>query len=488
MKSNTQLLNNTVLMSLLIATSILSQWSINVNTLSADENIDFGKEVEHLLENKSEILFGINKVIKNSAPVTQNAVRTEQQKAEEQIIAAKGLTIEYLTRDAGNKTDMLTFWPDAKNATHIISCVEGKRETIAPNKFNPSVQSINLKSGVVKTLLRGMNRCDGIRTTSWGTILATEESNDGGAYEILNPLEINNEYVIDRNTGEISNSDNIAKRDALPTAAWEGFTVMNSGVLYSGDELRPGSNGLPDSDGGAIFKFIPENPHLDNSRINSLENSPLARGNVFAMQIACKKPGLTDSQWGQGCEVGNGSWISIDAKMARADAARYEATGYYRPEDMHNDPLYNGNGIRFCWTNTGRESASNFAEIMCATDDKPLNKSSTVITNRFIEGDTDFNSFDNLAFQPGTGNLYVVEDHPNGDIFACLPDGADRNIKSDGCIKIFSVIDSSAEPSGFIFSADGKTAYVSIQHSNDSLMQQVENYETDDILKITGFK
>ena len=62
----------------------------------------------------------------------------------------------------------------------------------------------------------------------------------------------------------------------------------------------------------------------------------------------------------------------------------------------------------------------------------------------FVEGDGDFNSIDNLAFQPHSGNLYVIEDHSNGDVFACLPDGADRDIKSDGCVKILSVRDRSA--------------------------------------------
>jgi len=477
---------NRPLQAVLVSTMIASSFSFY--TLSADEQIDFGKKVEHFLEDKSEKLFGINKGIKNSAPTTFGAFRTIQQTADQQIIAAKGLTVEYLTRNAGNKTDMMAFWPNTENATHLISCVEGSRETISPNKLNPSVQSINLETGVVKTILRGMNRCDGIRTTTWGSILATEESNDGSAYEIINPLQLNNEYVIDRTTGEVSNPENIVKRDALPRVSWEGLTIMNSGVLYNGDELRPGSNGITDSDGGAIFKFIPTNPHLDNSKITTLGDSPFVSGSVYAMQITCKKPGATDSQWGQGCEVGNGNWILVNAQTARADAANNAATGYYRPEDMHSDPLYAGDGIRFCWTNTGRESAFNFGEVMCATDEIPLNESSIVIANRFIEGDLDFNSFDNLAFQPGTGNLYVIEDHPNGDIFACLQDGSDRNIKSDGCIKLFSVVDSSAEPSGFIFNVDGKTAYVSIQHSNDNLMQKFDDYNTDDVLKITGFK
>jgi hypothetical protein len=108
--------------------------------------------------------------------------------------------------------------------------------------------------------------------------------------------------------------------------------------------------------------------------------------------------------------------------------------------------------------------------------------------NRFVEGDADFNSVDNLAFQPGSGIMYVIEDHANGDIFACLPDGEDRDVKTDGCVKVLSVKDSSAEPTGLIFSADGTTAYLSIQHSDDANMPKVDDYPTDDILKITGFK
>ena len=50
-----------------------------------------------------------------------------------------------------------------------------------------------------------------------------------------------------------------------------------------------------------------------------------------------------------------------------------------------------------------------------------------------------------------------------------------------------SVKDTSAEPTGFIFAPDGKTAYVSIQHSDDTNMAKVDDYGTDDVVKITGF-
>ena len=210
------------------------------------------------------------------------------------------------------------------------------------------------------------------------------------------------------------------------------------------------------------------------------------------MQVSCQ-PDV--QQFGQGCEIGHAAWIPVSAVTARSDADAGGATGRYRPEDLHQDPAYRNlevpEAVRVCWTDTGNEEAFNFAEVVCAVESSPLTALAddrTVVVNRFIEGDTEFNSFDNLDFQPHTGNLYVIEDQPNGDIFACLRDGKDRDLKSDGCVKLLSVKDSSAEPTGFIFAPDGKTAYLSIQHSDDTNMTLRDDYGTDDVLKITGFK
>lgn len=408
------------------------------------------------------------------------------------MLVAKGLKVEYVTRNAANSTDMFAFWPNAAQPTHLISCVEGSRQLLGNGKYNPSVQRIRLADGQVETILRGMSACDGIRTTPWGTILATEETSSGGAYEILNPLTTTEQTVLDRSLGTVTDPANIAKRTALPTMAWEGLAVLPSGVIIAGDELRPGT-GTNNSDGGAIFKFVPSNPRLfDTGPIANLNDSPLVSGSVYAMQVSCVSG---TQQYGQGCEIGNAAWVLVNAATARADANAAGATGYYRPEDLHEDPMFrdetNPQAVRFCWTNTGNEAASNYAEVVCGVDSAPLTASATqrtVVVNRFVEGDTDFNSFDNLDFQPHTGNLYVIEDHDNGDVFACLPDGADRDIKTDGCVKILSVKDSSAEPTGFIFDATGTTAYVSIQHSDDTLMPLVDGYGTDDVIKITGFK
>ena len=423
--------------------------------------------------------------------------RTPYQDASEQILLAEGLSVEYLTRDAANKTDQMTFWP-AENPTHIITCIEGSSETLDNGKKNPSVQAIDLLTGDVETLLRGMSGCDGIRTTPWGTVLATEEKSDGGAYEIIDPLSLigDTHTVTDRATGAIVASDGttaatkIVKRTALPTMSWEGLVILENGVVMGGDELRPGSYadtaGSDDTDGGAIFKFVPTTPRTALTDVADLSESPLVGGNVYAMQVQCNDG---DSQHGQGCEIGNAIWVAVDGANARASANDAEATGYYRPEDMHLDPTYEGEGIRFCWANTGNPGAESYSEVLCGVDTDPADIASddTTIVNRFVEGDSVFNSADNLAFQAGSGNLYVIEDHSNGDIWACLPDGDDRDIKTDGCVRLLSVNDSSAEPTGFMFAPDGKTAYLSIQHSSDGNIEKVDGYGTDDILKISGF-
>jgi hypothetical protein len=458
---------------------------------------DFGLQVEHLLEAQSESLFGFQKALTESAPPTTGAYRTSSQKATDQVLLAKGLKVDYLTRNAAELTDMMAFFP-AEKPTHLVTCVEGAPETLTNGKRNPAVQRINLKTGDVATILRGMSRCDGIRTTPWGTILATEETGDGSAYEIFNPFATTEVTITARNgcgaaatIASSPGSNNVIKRIALPCMAWEGLIIQPSGVVIAGDELRPGT-GVANSDGGAIFKFLPAMPRIQTGPITDLSQSPLAAGATFAMQVSCNGD---NQQFGQGCEVGNAAWLAVNPTTARGDANAKGATGFYRPEDLEQDPNFtdpdNADAIRFCWTNTQEEDAGSFGEVMCGIDAAPLvaaANSRTVLVYRFVEGDEDFNSFDNLAFQPKTGNLYVIEDHDNGDIFACLPDGADRDIKSDGCLKILSVKDSSAEPTGFVFDPSGTTAYLSIQHSDDAKMPLVDGYRTDDILKITGFK
>ena len=99
------------------------------------------------------------------------------------------------------------------------------------------------------------------------------------------------------------------------------------------------------------------------------------------------------------------------------------------------------------------------------------------------------------------GNLVVLEDNSvnsvksinptvtelrGNDLWICLPDGADDDVLSDGCVRFASIRDTSAEPTGFIFLGSGEEAFVSVQHRavNDSL--GAGNHGA--LLKISGFK
>ena len=489
------------------STLALLGWGLMMSTSAPAA--DFGELMQKQLETGTARLFGFTKPLGVSATQPSGFARAQGQPATDQVLLAQGLQVRYLTRTAADKTDQMAFWPTDTAPTHLITCVEEfERQVIGqfPNgteKYNPSVQRIRLTDGAVETVLRGMAGCDGIRRTPWGTILATEEASDGQAYEILNPLQLTDLTLTGRGSANLfdatgadvtDTAGKVALRDALPQMAWEGLAITPQGVVIAGDELRPGSyrdsrTNTLDTDGGALFKFVPSTPATGAS-IANLNQSPLTAGSVYALQVSCVD---NKQQFGQGCEVGQAAWVAVTAANARVDANNAGATGYYRPEDLHDDPAYQGEGLRFCWTNTGNAAAGNYGEVMCGIDRAPLIASATdrtVTVNRFVEGDADFNQPDNLAFQPGTRNVYVIEDNPNGDIWACLPDGADRDLKTDGCVKMLSVVDRTAEPTGFLFSGDGRTAYVSIQHSRDPAdgSMDVDDYGTDDVLIITGFK
>jgi len=221
---------------------------------------------------------------------------------------------------------------------------------------------------------------------------------------------------------------------------------------------------------------------------------------------------------GQGNEIGKGVWAPITAAPdfngninLRAAQDSLHLTGYYRPEDMDVDPAALAQGVRrVCWTNTGRmsnggdslvEEAATYGEVVCMVDEPKTG----AVTNfrpfvtRFFAGGPDANYFDNIAFQPNTGRMVVLEDGEGAvvtdhgtefrgnDVWMLLPDGADRDVQSDGAIRILSLTDTpfatcpgcGAEPTGWIFDASGENAYVNIQHRTPNIGA---------VLKISGFK
>jgi hypothetical protein len=474
---------------------------------------DFGLFIADQLRAHSEQLFGF------SHPLTESVLGPYDGADNTQAIqVAHGLSVSLVSSSVASAADQIAMWPDDDNPTHLFVCDE---ET-----SNPAVQRVDLSlppGSNAKTIVTGLLSCDPVRRTPWGTIIVAEEHGaDGGLYEILDPAHINTPInVSDRGAGTTSDPSHLVKRKAVGSLSFESFAIHADGTMIYGDELAPGalSQGSP---GGALYKFVPDVPYSGDGQppITQPQLSPLAAGSVFGLRVAANG----SSNWGQGAEVGKGRWVAIDTVpvgvvdingniILRNAQALQKFTGYYRPEDMDVDPIAASKGVfRACWANTGRlnfgggslvENSAVHGEILCLVEEPsaavPAPPTGTIpVVTRFIIGSQQAGMFDNVAFQPHTGNLVVLEDGPTSivtptrmeprgnDLWICLPDGADDDTLSDGCVRFASVRDTSAEPTGFIFLGSGEAAFVNIQHRAVNDAAGAGNHGA--LLKISGFK
>ena len=283
--------------------------------------------------------------------------------------------------------------------------------------------------------------------------------------------------TLDRATGVFSGgvgAGHFAARPALGRLSFEGFALYPSGLVYFGDEQRPG-NGTP---GGAYFKFVPASPRaLGVGPITALDQSPLASGALYGLRVG-RRSGFTD--YGQGTQLGFGRWVPIPASPdpdLRAQAVALKLTGYYRPEDLDVDQAAASEGkVRFCGNNTGNEGDDQFyGETICLTDGtlaEALANAATPEVQLLVAGSPAFAMPDNIAYQPGRGNWIIHEDADttyltphNDDLWDCLPDGGDPDLLSDGCVRIGTLNDLTAEWTGGVFDAEGRRFFVSVQHN-----------------------
>ncbi len=447
---------------------------------------DFGLERDNLLRAHANQLFGVGQPLDQSS---STQVTASQALADplSLVTLAGGLKARVVTAQAGANTDMMALWPDDANPTHLIACNES-------GPTQPGVQRITIASGVVETIVTGTSSCDGIRRSPWGTILFSEEAgggpNGGRVYELIDPLNTTG-VALNRATGSFTGgtgASNLTPRPALGRLSFEGLAIYQNGIVYYGDENRPATG----TAGGAYFKFIPSALRTPGAApITALGQSPLVSGSVSGLRVG-KRSGFTD--YGQGSQTGFGQWIAIpagpDADL-RAQAAALKLTGYYRPEDLDIDRGMESQGtVRFCGPNTGNEGDDqNYGEVICISDGtlaQAAANSATPEVQYFVMGTPALAMPDNIAYQPGTGNWIIHEDADteyltphNNDLWACLPDGDDVDLLSDGCVRIATLNDLTAEWTGGIFDAAGTTFYVSVQHNVSS---------KGVVLAITGWK
>jgi uncharacterized protein DUF839 len=441
---------------------------------------DWGLDRQTQMENKSQTLFGFGQPLTASSTVNLSQAQALANPAG-LVTVAKGLKAGVISAGkAAPNIDQMILWPTS-NPTYIIGCNE-------EGTAQPTLQRISLATGVATTIATGLGECDPVRATPWGTVLFGSEGGSTGAmYELIDPLNVTG-ASINATTGVTAApyANNIKRVNAFGFLSFEGLALLPSGVAYYGDELGP-SNGTP---GGAYYKFIPTTPWSGSGSISSLSQSPYNAGKVYSLRVG------QGSNSGQGDAYGIGSWsllASLDSSSSqqlRALATANIRTGYYRPEDISIDEAaFAAGNVRFCGNNTGRDAASYGGEAICFTDGtlaQALANSATPQVQLFVQGSQQLNMPDNIAYQPTRGNWVIEEDgstdavnnNLNNDIWDCLPDGADVDTLSDGCVRVATLNDLDAESTGGFFDPSGQHYYVSIQHNSSGF---------GTILDITGW-
>jgi hypothetical protein len=436
---------------------------------------DWGLDQQTQLQNKSEPLFGVGQPLTQSSNVDLDAAQALADPAG-LITVAKGLKVSVVSAGkAAPNIDQMVLWPQA-NPQYIIGCNE---QGVA----EPALQRISLATGDATTIVTGLNSCDPVRVTPWGTVLFGEENGSVGAmYELIDPLAVTG-ATIDNVTGA-SSSPNIRRVNALGFLSFEGLGILPNGVTYYGDELSAGSGAA----GGAYYKFVPTTPWPGGAPITSLDQSPYSSGTVYGLRVG------QGSNFGQGFSYGTGTWqtlTSTPGQQLRPLAATAKLTGYYRPEDLSLDEAAVAAGsVRLCGNNTGRDTARYWGETICITDGSVTGATSPSSVPRvqlLVQGSSAMNMPDNIAYQPHRGNWIIEEDGSTGDfidgsrnndIWDCLDDGADDDTLSDGCVRIATLNDLDAESTGGFFDPTGTHYYVSIQHNSSGF---------GTILDITGW-
>ena len=457
---------------LLVAAFLVVALTVGV----AGARTDFGTFVQEQLIGRSGGLYGVTGPLASSSTASLTA---EQAAAHPEDLAtvADSLKVRVVSHGvAAANLDQIALWPDDHHPSWLIACNE-------QGVTDPGLVRINLATGAQEVIVTGTTECDPVRRTPWGTVLFGEEAGGGPSggrvYELADPLHTTG-VALDRATGAFTGGTgaaNLAARPALGRLSFEGLAIYANGVTYYGDENRP-DKGVA---GGAWFKFVPATPRDPGAGpIADLADSPYAvQGKLYGLRLGLRS-GATD--YGQGTEYGLGAWVPVPAAAdpdLRAQAAALHLTGYYRPEDAQIDQAAAARSeVRFCANHTGNEPDDQlWGETVCITDgtlQQAAANTGVPEVRLLVPGSPAYAMPDNIAWQPGRGNWIVHEDAEtntrlqgphNDDLWDCLPDGADPDLQSDGCIRAGTLNDLTAEWTGGIFDASGRHFYVSVQHN-----------------------
>ena len=301
--------------------------------------------------------------------------------------------------------------------------------------------------------------------TPKNTLLLGEEwSGQGRLFEVTNPMADveNGEAVI------------VTELESVPNVSHEGLRFNHAGTaLYFVDEDRSGS----------IYKFVPKIKG-DYSKgqsfvlkVEGYTGSASANAGAYPNHNPAERTGMatwvaiTDTN---GVALTNADPFDNFSRGGRLAADELNGTPYRRPEDVEVGYLKNGHEVLY-FTATEELAAYAVEElgygkamVRLFADESTLKNVGHAATTGHI------NSPDNLA-QDALGNIYMVEDWPNGDNV-----GGDiwflRDTDNDGVAEsvdhFMSLQVKGAENTGMIFNPANPTEFiVNVQHPESTINQ-----------------
>ena len=299
--------------------------------------------------------------------------------------------------------------------------------------------------------------------TPKNTLLVAEEwSGQGRVFEVTNPMAdvAHGETVI------------VNELNSIPNVSHEGLRFSHDGsTLYFIDEDRSGS----------IYKFVPSKKG-DYSKgqsfvlkVDAYTGSASAQAGAFPNNHPEERTGL--ARWvpmtdADGVALTTADPFDNDSRGGRAAADELGGTPYRRPEDVEVGYLKNGHEVLY-FNSTEEQAVYSVEELGHGKAFVRLAADENTVKNLGYQGTSGHvTSPDNLA-QDALGNIYVVEDWPNGDT-----KGGDiwflRDTDGDGVAEsldhFMSLQVKGAENTGMIFRPHHPTQFiVNVQHPESTL-------------------
>ncbi|MFN8574446.1 MAG: DUF839 domain-containing protein [Gemmatimonadaceae bacterium] len=295
---------------------------------------------------------------------------------------------------------------------------------------NGGVSVTDLQTGSTQVLIQRADweRLDPITWTPWGTLLFGEEAGPAALPDPNVPSALKG-LVYELNPRTLA----VSARPMLGSKAHEGTDIDSKGNVYGISEIST----------GAIYKFVPST------------TGDLSAGQLYALQITNPV----------GDRTGTATWLPLDMNQAVIDAdvaaANVGATGYGRPEDIVVAGEAGTEALYVAVTSEAR-----VLKITLGT---------TPVVSEYIKAGvnapSDFSWPDNLDVD-AAGHLFITED-PGGsfaggktagdDIWVSSP-GAGGNVTAAKVVRLASLTDCDAEPTGLKLDKNNQNLYVHVQH------------------------